>query len=100
MTSVISMSRSSTTTPKLYVGTPSARSSTRSSSSAFGKLIGPFTRAFQPTSPSCAEVVRRPPARAQQHEGVELGVRKADRPLHAVVPAALALLRGLEADRG
>src|SRR5258706_2661134 len=45
-----------------------------------------------------AEVVGRHAVGAQQHEVVELLVRKADRPFHQVVPADLALLRRLEAD--
>ena len=44
-----------------------------------------------------AEVVGRHAVGAQQHEVVELGVGKRDRPLHQVVPADLAFLRGLEA---
>ena len=46
------MSQSSTTTAKLYVGTPSSRTMIRSSISLLPIVIGPLTRSSHVTSPS------------------------------------------------
>ncbi len=51
ITCVIRMSQSSTTTQKLYVGVPSPRAITRSSSSLFANSMRPFTPSSQATVP-------------------------------------------------